>query len=147
MMGGRFSGEGFHFSLKMSKASSSLSPYCCRITFSGSSCLIVKWWYCFIPTIFLKCGFKNVLQSYIGMTSVPSSQPASWATLCSEDASTEAARSSRLLTHVLLNFCFSRPNPQSGENLVCPTSMKDNVIFLCRPVRTRHIRYCVLSVT
>ena len=102
-----------------------LSPYCCRITLSGSSSLTMKWWYSFIPTIFLKCGFRNALQSYIGMTSDPSSLPASWRKLCSEDALTRAARLSRVLTHVLQNFCFSKSTLRFGENFVWLTSKND----------------------
>ena len=54
--------------------------------------------------------------------------PANCGTLTKDDADTEFAISSRLLTIVRQNDCLANPKHQSGANLVWPTGRKDILI-------------------
>ena len=89
---------------------------------------------------------RKDVQSNVGTITSPFSVPHSWGMLTVEDSVNTAAMSSKQSTLVFRYRRLTRPKHQSQLNLVWPVSRNDSVIFLCRPVRTRHIRYCIMQV-
>ena len=111
-------------------------------TFPGWNRENQKWWSCVIPfsAVFTVFSSKNVLQSYVGTNFVLSSEPTSCGTLTNDDRLVQLAILSKSPILVRRKHCFSRPNDQSGANLVWPTMRKDIFISSCKPVRHHHIR-------
>lgn len=105
-----------------------------------------KWWNFFIPRILLKCGARNVVQSYTGTTVLPSSRETSCVKLHSADAFTTSDKLLNPPTLVFLYFCLSSPKLQSGANFVCPTTRKESVILVCLPVSALHAKYCTIQL-
>ena len=46
---------------------------------------------------------------------------------------------------IVVYLFLSNPKHQSGENFVCPVTIKESVMFLCKPVSTRHSRYPTIA--
>ena len=88
---------------------------------------------------------KKSVQLYTGTMVLPSSVDTDCGKLhLMADSVTNLVIPFKLPTFVLRKSLLKRPKHQTEENLVCPTTRKDSVIFVCFPVRQHHNRYCIM---
>ena len=103
--------------------------------------LHTKWQYFLLLGIFFMCSEKYADQLYICTNGIPSSHPTTSTLLHLADLVTTSTMSWRVSTGVLRNCCLSNPKQESGENLVCPTTMKDKENESLSPTITLQQRY------
>ncbi len=134
-------GFGFHGVFINFCLISAVSHWCLIYTTPGSADEKRKWWYFFIPRSFFMWGTKKSAQLKMGTIVVQSSAVTSCEMLQWAESLTAFTKSFR---HPILLRLYNRlnnPKHQSGENLVCPTTKKLRVIWVCQPVITRHAKY------
>ena len=94
-----------------------------------------KWWYCFIPGIFLKRGSKMLSSLWLVRPLCLQCARA----VHTADLSMTSAISAMQFTGILLKRRLNNPKQQSGLNFVCPTTKNEYVMLVCHPVITLHI--------